>query len=639
MKRKLLYLLILLTFLFGGAGSTPILFQDGRNIVNDIGVPASAGFGVGICPSELLNSDWTLLDGYRSRVADNYGNYQFEDGSIMAWVPWFVYRINHASNPTNATYTPNDIDVKGTRDYPWQESLITSITAANPAVVTTTSAHGRTAGDYIWLSHIESDTNWAPYSGQLYKVGTVGSSTTFNLQTAAGVDVDSSGYGGAFSNATDANAKIIYTGAEADAYAVHRAFIDGGKLQKGFFFDKYLCSKLAKGAGYVASSVDNGLPISTHADHNPITDLTACAGNFYYEAINAAHARDGVDGAVNASSIFQVSSRFQISALAILSLAHGQAATSTANCAWYHATYNYPKGCNNNALKDQDDTTVIWESDGYSNCGKTGSAGYGGGAGNVFAKSTHNGQTCGIADLNGLMWEISLGITTIAGTKTVSGATKANPCVITTSAAHGLSNDDYVMITSVGGMTQLNNKLYKITVVDADEFSLQGVNSSAFSDFTTGGTVTYGTFYVAKPSTAMKTFTAGATLATDHWGATGVAAMMEEFSPVFESAYPNNGFAQRFGSGANQCLSEATSGANWLLTGLMYPKDANGIDTTGTNLFGKDYYYQYIINQLCLISGCLWNSAVYAGICAAYWSLTRTDSHDSVGLRLACYLE
>jgi hypothetical protein len=427
------------------------------------------------------------------------------------------------------------------------------------------------------------------------------------------------------------------TSAANDAgYALHRAFVDGDNEQPGFFFDKYMCSKNAKGAGYVASSIQNGLPLSTNSAHNQLTDLTACAGNYYYETINAAHARDGVNGAVNASSIFHVPSRMQYAALALLALAHGQAAASTTNCAWYHATYNYPKGCNNDELKDVNDTAVIWESDGYSNCGKTGSAGYGGGAGNVFAKSTHNGQNCGVADLNGLMWEVSLGVTCIAASKSITGATKANPCQLTITG-HGYTTGDIIQIASVGGMTQLNSKLFTITNTGTDTITLDAIDSSAYTDYTLGGTATKGAFYTAKQATRMRDFTSGAASATDHWGAAGVAAMMDAFSPAF--VLPAGGtFSQRFGSGSNQVLGDALSGAEWLLAGLGFPQAAAGMDTTGTELFGKDYYYQSIVNQLCLLSCGGWSSSSNAGVWYVYWYNARPYSHYYVGFRAACYL-
>ena len=437
-------------------------------------------------------------------------------------------------------------------------------------------------------------------------------------------------------NSIDIKGADVYTttvAANAAGYALHRAFIDGGVEQPGFFVDKYKVSKVANGTGYTAASIKNGLPLSSASAHNPFADLTGGA-NYYYSAIDLAHRRDGVNGAVNASSIFHVASQFQHSALAMLSTAHGQASSSTTYCAWYHATTNFPKGCNNNALKDTNDTSVIWESDGYSNSGKTGSAGYGGGSGNVFAKSTHNGQNCGVADLNGLVYEISIGATAIASTKTISGATQGNPCVLTLNNTTGLTTDDFVMIASVVGMTQLNDKMYKITVIDGTTLSLQGINSSAYTAYSSAGTLTYGTFYTAKEATAMKSFTHGNSGATDHWGATGVAAMMDAFVPPFKAGFA---FGMRFGSGTNQVLSESLSGAGWLLAGLGLPRNGDGVDASGTNLFGTDYFYQYFRNELCLLSCARWNLSSSAGVWYSNWSDARGNSGDTVGFRSACY--
>ncbi|MBO9483798.1 hypothetical protein [Salinisphaera sp. G21_0] len=193
--------------------------------------------------------------------------------------------------------------------------------------------------------------------------------------------------------------------AEADNFALHRAFIDGGQVQRGFFVDKYMVSA----NNGVASSIKDGLPMSSHSAHNPYSQVGA--PNNYGGSIEACKTR---------GAQFFPASRFIHSALALLSLAHGQGATNDAYCAWYDSAgaKNYPKGCNNNALGDTDDNTVAYESDGYSNCGKTGS-------GSPFAKTTHNGQASGIADLNGLMWEVSLGITR-PGTSS-GDATAGNP--------------------------------------------------------------------------------------------------------------------------------------------------------------------------------------------------------------------
>src|SRR3990167_2128088 len=76
--------------------------------------------------------------------------------------------------------------------------------------------------------------------------------------------------------------------------------------------------------------------------------------------------------------------------------------------------------------------------------------------------------------------------------KNITGATQANPCVITI-AAHGYSNGNEVYISGVGGMTQLNGRNFKVANVTANTFSLQymdgtAVNSTAFGAYTSGGT-------------------------------------------------------------------------------------------------------------------------------------------------------
>jgi hypothetical protein len=79
--------------------------------------------------------------------------------------------------------------------------------------------------------------------------------------------------------------------------------------------------------------------------------------------------------------------------------------------------------------------------------------------------------------------------------------------------------------------------------------------------------------------------------------------------------------------------------AAWLLTGLGFPKDADGIDVTGTNAFGKDYFYQYIRNELCGRSCGAWDSASYAGVWCFSWHHYRAYSRDYVGFRLGLYTE
>lgn len=71
---------------------------------------------------------------------------------------------------------------------------------------------------------------------------------------------------------------------------------------------------------------------------------------------------------------------------------------------------------------------------------------------------------------------------------TISGATRANPCVLTI-MTHKFNPGDRIRITSVAGMTQLNNNQYDVTAITATTVTIN-VNSSAFGVYTSGGTAT-----------------------------------------------------------------------------------------------------------------------------------------------------
>lgn len=327
--------------------------------------------------------------------------------------------------------------------------------------------------------------------------------------------------------------------ANAAGYALHRAFYDGGSVQLGVFVDKFQCSNNSG----TASSIRNGNPLSSSADHNPFSGLTGAPANAFHGAIVAAKTR---------GSAFFCSSRFIFAALALLSYAHAQASTSTTYCGWYHATNNFPKSCNNNALGDDRDASILYVSDGYSNCGKTGSA-------NLFSRTTHNGQNSGVADLNGNMWEITPGLT-------------------------------------------------------SDGTNLSILNTSA----------------------RMRDLTSGNTLATDLWGAAGIAALYTNLGTTYQSLTDSN--AVKYYGSTSQVFSAATSGNDWNAAGMGIPLLAG---TGGTNAFGNDGLWDYApsgINELCPISGGYWADSSDAGVWAFNLANVRGFSSYGVGFRSALYL-
>jgi hypothetical protein len=69
----------------------------------------------------------------------------------------------------------------------------------------------------------------------------------------------------------------------------------------------------------------------------------------------------------------------------------------------------------------------------------------------------------------------------------ISGATQANPVVITTSASHGYENGDTVDISAVVGMTEINGRNFTVANKTATTFELQGEDGTAHTAYTSGG--------------------------------------------------------------------------------------------------------------------------------------------------------
>jgi hypothetical protein len=325
--------------------------------------------------------------------------------------------------------------------------------------------------------------------------------------------------------------------ANAAGYALDRSFVNAGAIKTGVFVDKFFCSN--NGAG-VAASIKKGIPLSSSAANNGFSTLINAPANDFSGALVAAKTR---------GANFFCSTRYIRVMLARLALAQAQNAEGPHICAWIDedGITSYPKGCNNNALGDSNDPMVIYLGTGYQNAGRTGSATH-------FARTTHNGQANGVADLNGCIWAIELGMTS------------------------------------------------------------NGSN-----------------FFALKTSVDVKNLTAGNTLATDAWGAAGIAANYDDLGATFRSLTASNS-QKSFGS-ASAVFAGAVSGNNWQGDSLGLP-----VNVSGTNLFGSDGLWDYRVNELCPISGGHWYNGATAGVWALHLSNVRSSSIDSVGFRAALYL-
>lgn len=552
-----------------------------NGLVNNIGVPGTAGFGVGICPS--LPAGFTPLPGSTDPLSANYGNYQFSDGSVMVWIPAFYLRLGHPANPTYPAYGANSIAPKPLSAYP-------------------TEAEANADGYYLHRAFVNAGANQLGFFRDKYDCslnGNVASSIANAMPMVSGP------------------ASMAATAMEAGkAYTV---------LTVGTTDYTLVGGTNAVGARFVATGPAVGTgTVSQQVGFSGATANGQAPANIYAGAINAARSR---------GAKFVVETVFMADALSRLTEAHAQASTSATYCAWYDATgvKNFPKGNSSGALKDVDDASVTFTSAGvaaYAAFALTGS-------GAPFAKTTHNGQACGITDVAGNIWKINPGMTCIAAAKAITGATQTNPVQLTI-AAHGYATGRLAMITGVVGMTQLNDKMYRLTVIDANTVSLDGVDGTAFTTYASGGSCTTGQFYALKSSVDVAALTSGATLATDHWGATGVAAQFDPIEVNFATSYPSNSFAQRFGNAANAVFDWSTpTGRALAMAGMPA---AGGVSVAGSNLMGLDYFYQYFRDQLCVISRGYWGTGSSAGSRSRYLSTARADADYYVGFAASRYL-
>lgn len=186
--------------------------------------------------------------------------------------------------------------------------------------------------------------------------------------------------------------------AQQHGFILPRGFIDGGKEKPCFFIANSLTLGILNSNlvsfGNTRKSLDNSSGY-----------LLRCKSSTGTTDLNFSSLGGALDSIHNFGHNASLLSIFAWSAICLISLAQGQYATSTDDCAWYDASLqkNYPKGINNTNA-DIDDPTVRINTAMSNN---TGDAFVNE---SVYAKTTHNGSINGITHVNGWLWQPTIGV-------------------------------------------------------------------------------------------------------------------------------------------------------------------------------------------------------------------------------------
>ena len=247
---------------------------------------------------------------------------------------------------------------------------ITGITAANPAVVTTSAAHGYSNGDEVYIYGLSEMTE---LNGRWFKVNNV-ASTTYELQDMAGVNFDASAY---------------------------TAETTGGSCEKVY-------------------------QITTTYTEAEIFDI------------------DYVQSADVVTLVHPAHPPAELSRLGDIN--------------WTLTDINF--------IPDIAKPTGISAS--------------AGGAGS-------NSYRYVVTAIDAETFEESIPGTITASTS-ITGASNADPCVITT-ASHSYAANDTVYIDSITGMEELNGRIFTVANPTGTTFELEGVDSQDYGSYSTGGTI------------------------------------------------------------------------------------------------------------------------------------------------------
>lgn len=148
--------------------------------------------------------------------------------------------------------------------------------------------------------------------------------------------------------------------------------------------------------------------------------------------------------------------------------------------------------------------------------------------------------------------------------------------------------------------------------------------------FLQGLTSSGSTVYILKDSIDIKTVTGGNTGVTDHWGATGIAAMFEQITPDLSGAD-----SSLLGNGTNEVFDGSTDRTSeaYKIASALLCKSSSSYSATGRTEYGNDYYYNALADNLAPLGFGGWYDLNYAGVGALHLGNTRANAGRNVSVR------
>jgi hypothetical protein len=180
----------------------------------------------------------------------------------------------------------------------------------------------------------------------------------------------------------------------------------------------------------------------------------------------------------------------------------------------------------------------------------------------------------------------SSGSPILEASTTITGITQANPGVVT-DVAHGYATGDWVFITGVVGMTQLNGDYYIVVKTGANTYTLtdlngNAINTSAYGAYISGGTAKR-VYTIASPYVTADLFPNPST------GNPGIKFVQDVTSLII--CHPS--YAPR--------ILTIVSATNWSLTTITFGATITtptGIATASTSSSGAGWNYSYLVTAL-----------------------------------------